>query len=397
MNLVPGLQQLWRQELCGLSLSALRSMRTSLQGRAVQGGCVAALLAASWGAASLAGATTGPGTVLDPLERAALLSPRALHAVTLGLARAGDRLVAVGERGIVLLSDDSGQQWRQVPVPVSVTLTAVQFVDARQGWAIGHSGVVLHTVDGGEHWQRQLDGQGILDVLKKSVGPDASPQLQRQIEQFVSDGPDKPLLGIQVRSATELLVVGAYGLALKSTDGGQHWVSLVDRMENPKGLHLNAIAGRGDTLLVVGEQGLIRISRDGGEHFTEVSSPYNGSFFSAQLPADGSAVVAGLRGHLFRAQTLDAALVQEAVPAQATINASLVQQDGTLVLGHQAGGVMTLAPLAGAAKASAQSAAAQPLATPPVPLLASLVVAPDGVLVAAGAFGPVRLSAAKAP
>ncbi len=54
-----------------------------------------------------------------------------------------------GERGIVLLSDDAGVSWRQAKVPVSVSLTAVQFVDAEQGWAVGHLGVVLHTQDGG--------------------------------------------------------------------------------------------------------------------------------------------------------------------------------------------------------------------------------------------------------
>ena len=67
--------------------------------------------------------------------------------------------LAVGERGIVLLSDDSGMTWRQARVPVSVSLTAVQFVDAEQGWAVGHLGVVLHTEDGGETWHKQLDGE----------------------------------------------------------------------------------------------------------------------------------------------------------------------------------------------------------------------------------------------
>ena len=79
------------------------------------------------------------------LERSALPSAKAERAVLLGLARAGQRLVAVGERGIVLLSDDNGQRWRQAQVPVSVSLTAVQFVDDRRGWAVGHLGVVLHS------------------------------------------------------------------------------------------------------------------------------------------------------------------------------------------------------------------------------------------------------------
>src|SRR5512134_1715805 len=76
------------------------------------------------------------------LERPALASRHAQRSVLLGAAQAGARLVAVGERGIVLLSDDEGAHWEQVPVPVSVSLTAVRFADERLGWAVGHGGVV---------------------------------------------------------------------------------------------------------------------------------------------------------------------------------------------------------------------------------------------------------------
>ena len=51
----------------------------------------------------------------------------------LAVATVGNRLVAAGERGIVLLSDDGGASWRQARVPVSVSLTALQFVDGRTG------------------------------------------------------------------------------------------------------------------------------------------------------------------------------------------------------------------------------------------------------------------------
>jgi photosystem II stability/assembly factor-like uncharacterized protein len=37
-------------------------------------------------------------------------------------------------------------------------LHAVQFVDAKEGWAVGDEGVVWHTIDGGETWERQPTG-----------------------------------------------------------------------------------------------------------------------------------------------------------------------------------------------------------------------------------------------
>ncbi len=48
-------------------------------------------------------------------------------------ARAGDRLVAVGQRGHIVVSNDGGATWKQSPVPVSSDLTAVYFVNDKQG------------------------------------------------------------------------------------------------------------------------------------------------------------------------------------------------------------------------------------------------------------------------
>ena len=81
------------------------------------------------------------------------------HSVLLDVVKTGNRLVAVGERGVVVLSDDGGRTWRQASVSTSVTLTSVQFASLKAGWAVGHSGVVVHTEDGGETWTRQLDGR----------------------------------------------------------------------------------------------------------------------------------------------------------------------------------------------------------------------------------------------
>lgn len=74
------------------------------------------------------------------------------HAPLVAAAQARQRLVAVGDHGVIVLSDD-GATWRQAhSVPVDGLLTALSFVDERQGWAVGHGGVVLHTEDGGETW-----------------------------------------------------------------------------------------------------------------------------------------------------------------------------------------------------------------------------------------------------
>src|ERR1700730_2204806 len=71
------------------------------------------------------------------LDLPAILSPRCQQGVLLGIAAAGNRLVAVGERGCIVYSDDNGKRWQQARVPVSATLTAVTFASPTQGWAVG--------------------------------------------------------------------------------------------------------------------------------------------------------------------------------------------------------------------------------------------------------------------
>ncbi|MBL0150765.1 MAG: hypothetical protein IPP87_19595 [Ideonella sp.] len=94
------------------------------------------------------------------LDRPAVQQRTPQRNVLLAAAAAGPRLVAVGERGLVVLSDDGGASWRQAQtVPVSVTLTAVQFIDERLGWAVGHGGVVLRSEDAGQTWRRMVDGR----------------------------------------------------------------------------------------------------------------------------------------------------------------------------------------------------------------------------------------------
>ncbi len=126
----------------------------------------------------------------------ALITPLASHVVLLGIARAGSRHVAVGERGIIVLSDDDGRSWRQAVVPVSVTLTAVTFPTAAQGWAVGHSGAILHSDDGGTHWTKQLDGFRAAQLALAAAAANMRKRPSKRAradfaaaQQLVSDGP----------------------------------------------------------------------------------------------------------------------------------------------------------------------------------------------------------------
>jgi photosystem II stability/assembly factor-like uncharacterized protein len=286
--------------------------------------------------------SSGAAPVGAALERAAVPVQTPQRAVLLGAALAGERIVAVGERGIVALSDDGAHHWRQASVPTSVTLTAVRFADAKRGWAVGHGGTVLASDDGGERWTRRLDGRRAAQIVLDAARAGGDARAVQDAERLVADGPDKPLLDVLLLGGSRLLVVGAYGLVLASDDGGGSWQSWLPRLPNPKGLHLYAVRQRGQTLLLAGEQGLVLLSGDAGRSFRRVETPYKGSFFSAELLGAQDIVLAGLRGTTLRSTDGGASWTPVVVPILASITATAVAADGRLLAANQAGFVMTL-------------------------------------------------------
>jgi len=326
-----------------------------------------ALLAACIGTFGAGAAWSAP--IGHALNRPAVISQRAAQSVLLGIAQAGKRLVAVGERGIVMVSDDDAAKWRQVSVPVSVTLTAVHFADDKHGYAVGHSGTVLATADGGETWAHVLDGRQAARISLAAAQASGNAAALRDAERMVADGPDKPLLDLLVLDARRVIVIGAYGMTYSTTDGGQNWTSWADRLDNPRGLHLYAIRRHGERILVSGEQGLVRLSQDGGQTFAAVKTPYDGSFFTAELSSADEIVVAGLRGNMLRSLDNGANWKQITTPDAASITGSALRADGSLVLVNQAGMVL-----------SESKGALVPLNSTPLPSLTGIFPKRDGSL-----------------
>ncbi len=293
---------------------------------------LAALLLPGW-----ATAQSAAGAQISLLEQPALHSAKAPRAVLLALTRAGDRLVAVGERGIILLSDDSGATWRQAQVPASVSLTSVQFVDAQQGWAVGHLGVVLHSADGGETWNKQLDGIQAAQLALKAAQQRGDAKLLKAAEWLVADGPDKPFLDLYFSDRQHGYVVGAYGLILRTSDGGSSWQAWMGQVDNPEGLNLYAIRAQGEQLFIAGERGLLLRSSDGGQTFEALESPYEGSFFGLLASRSGGLLAYGLRGNAWWSSDQGDSWQQLETGVESALAAGLELNDGRLLLASQSG------------------------------------------------------------
>lgn len=318
--------------------------------------------------------------VADALDRPALMVREPARAVLLAAAECGSRLVAVGERGIVVISDDGGVQWRQSRVPVSVTLTAVQCPEPTVVYATGHGGVVLASTDGGVTWLRRLDGRRAAQLARDDAQASTNPKALQEGQRLVDEGPDKPFLDLHFFDARRGLVVGAYGLAFSTEDGGQTWQPWMKRLPNPNGAHLYALRVRGNTLLVAGEQGLVLQSTDGGREFHRIELPYQGSFFTAELPSDEEIVLAGLRGNVWRSTDEGRSWTQLRTPAPVSVTTSAMGPQGKLLLGTQAGALLKVS-----------GADVVPFEAPALPPVNALQPLRSGAVLALTDQGPVAV------
>ncbi len=224
----------------------------------------------------------------------------------------GARLVAVGDRGYIVYSDNNGESWERAQTPPNLPmLTAVFFADAKTGWAVGHDALILTTADEGKTWTQA----------------------------FSAPAEQKPFMDILFTDANTGFAVGAYGAYYETTDGGKTWTPRKIQQEDK---HINSIIKLGDNqLLMVGESGTILKSSDAGKSWAAVSSPYKGSFFGAIQAQDGAVILYGLRGHIFR--SADAGLKnlkQIGNKSTASIMGATKLADGALILAGLAGTVL---------------------------------------------------------
>lgn len=241
---------------------------------AVAGAFAGYLGAEEVAAEASAAAEAGGETPASPPGKArdSEIMPRSAYALLLDIVNTGSHLLAVGEHGSIVVSND-GVKWEQVKAPVRSPLTAITFVDAQNGWAVGHDAAIVKTSDGGKTWVLQ--------------------NFQPELE--------KPLLDVLFLDGTNGFAVGAYGLFLKTSDGGGTWTEVDAPAVRGGETHLNAMTKLDNgNLLIVGEQGMIAVSADNGATWSKLKSPYDSSFFGAIASGATGAIIYGLRGNVYK-------------------------------------------------------------------------------------------------
>jgi photosystem II stability/assembly factor-like uncharacterized protein len=280
----------------------------------------------------------------SPQDVPAVQSALAARSPLLAVTTAGQRVVAVGQRGMIVTSDDGGTTWKQAVVPVSSDLVGVSFPTPQQGWAVGHGGVVLHSEDGGLTWTRQLEGKQAADIAvkyfeaKPASSSDADKLLKRE-KSLIEVGGTQAFLDVLFDSDTSGFVVGAFNRIYRTGDGGKTWVPWMDRIDNPKEFHLYSIRNVAGQLYLTGEQGMVWKLDPAGQRFVAIQTPYNGTLFGMVSAGTNKLLVFGMRGSLFRGSSDGTQWEKIETGSPAGIVGGAVLPNGMIVLANQAGGI----------------------------------------------------------
>jgi photosystem II stability/assembly factor-like uncharacterized protein len=282
---------------------------------------------------------------VDPLDIPSTKSDFAVRGNLVGIARAGDRLVAVGQMGHILFSDDSGKHWQQADVPVSTDLVAVYFSSARLGWAVGHDGVILHSSDAGSTWQQQASGRQLVEITSRyysshpAADEDEAAERNQALEQLKTSAPSISFLDVWFQDDKQGYAVGAFNVIFKTSDGGQTWAPWFERTENPRGYHLYSIRGDASGVYIAGELGLLMRLDNQTQRFVALNSPYNGSFFGV-LVNDKHIIAYGLRGNAFVSENGGDDWRKLINPSDNSLTAAVWLKNGDALLVTQAGELM---------------------------------------------------------
>jgi photosystem II stability/assembly factor-like uncharacterized protein len=256
------------------------------------------------------------------------------------VALAGNRLVAVGEHGIIIYSDDNGQSWRQAAVPVDVTFTTVAFATPQDGWVGGGLGVILHTTDGGVTWKLQITGVQVNQLILAATDQFATshptdpnvPRALRRANFFTQAGADKPFLSVLAFDADNAQMFGAYRMCIKTKDAGASWQDCSLDIPDPISHNLYDAMQSGSSIYVAGESGSVFRSDDQGQTFSALTVPADDTLLGILVTPAHALLAYGVAGGLYRSTDHGQTWTAETIGSQSNLTAGIILKSGTILL-----------------------------------------------------------------
>jgi len=199
------------------------------------------------------------------------------------VATNGKRTIAVGQMGLVLVREGTGE-WKKVDSGSDARLLQVDINAQGLAFATGAFGTLLKSTDGGETWSNAAPKWG--DLYESGTGDTA----------VTRDEPTNWV--VRVGDDGSVVLGGEYGQLIRSTDGGNDWKIVYrhvadDGRTSPT---IFSMAIRSDGIgYAVGQSGLLIKTADSGVTWADVEAPTTSNLFGVDSFADGTVVVVGQR------------------------------------------------------------------------------------------------------
>ena len=211
------------------------------------------------------------GLILETADSGATwtVTPPVTEQGLLGVARAGDKEIIVGQIGTVLTREGGGN-WEKIDNDLNIRLLNVDLNEDGLVFAVGEFGAIVRSRDFGRTWE--------------TITVDWS--------QYNDEGYEPHLYGVVVKDTDNIVVTGEFGLILWSTDGGDTFTARHQGEESIFDIHLDA-DGTG-TGWAVGQDGEILRSHDGGETWQKVDAGSAANLLGV-WSGQGEVVIVGIR------------------------------------------------------------------------------------------------------
>ncbi|MFH1611370.1 MAG: YCF48-related protein [Patescibacteria group bacterium] len=209
-------------------------------------------------------------------------------------------VIAIGEDGTIVKTEDFGDSWQDVSVSTSNKLLRLEMYSATRGWIVGENGSIYKTTDGGDSWTAQttgvtedLNGVYFLNWLDGYIVGDNGTFLVTTTGGTVwndrSAGGVYEFNDVYFASATYGLVATSHGL-LYTTDGGSSWAT----RSGPGTSNLSSFDFYSSSSGAVVGTSVAYTTKNQGASWTEYSIPdENGSemLFDVEYSGDSMTIV----------------------------------------------------------------------------------------------------------
>lgn len=171
--------------------------------------------------------------------------------------------------GILLVTNDGGANWSEVPYPFDQNLSQLFFLDRQHGWASSFGGSFYRTSDGGLNWTK----------------------LQTKL-------PEDVFKSVFFTDENNGWIIGRSGRIAKTTDGARTWRKIYEIKDDFK---MNDIffTDRNHGW-AVGEQGAVLYTPDAGDSWIDVGAPVPGRFVDVVFINNRTGFVVGLAGAVLK-------------------------------------------------------------------------------------------------